>query len=108
MVRLPGLSKGCQTCRRRSIKCDERRPECSQCVKAGRTCPGALAGNIFLHAEPHNPLKYHRLEAVPVLRPQRRHESTHNADCRLSLPSSPHAYPSRCGTVCTVSNPQSL
>ncbi|KAJ5348528.1 uncharacterized protein N7506_001781 [Penicillium brevicompactum] len=30
--------KGCPTCRQRKIKCDERRPECSQCLKTGREC----------------------------------------------------------------------
>ncbi|KAK9318758.1 hypothetical protein V1517DRAFT_334700 [Lipomyces orientalis] len=30
--------KGCSTCRKRKIKCDEARPECGQCVKTGRPC----------------------------------------------------------------------
>ncbi|KAF2672275.1 hypothetical protein BT63DRAFT_192805 [Microthyrium microscopicum] len=29
---------GCQTCRIRHLKCDEARPECSQCVKGKRHC----------------------------------------------------------------------
>ncbi|KAJ3498452.1 hypothetical protein NLG97_g1119 [Lecanicillium saksenae] len=33
-------SKGCATCLRRSIKCDEQRPSCSQCRRGGRACPG--------------------------------------------------------------------
>ncbi|KAL1864378.1 hypothetical protein VTK73DRAFT_5941 [Phialemonium thermophilum] len=29
---------GCLTCRRRKLKCDEKRPECGQCRKSGRVC----------------------------------------------------------------------
>ncbi|KAL4921317.1 hypothetical protein BDW62DRAFT_197899 [Aspergillus aurantiobrunneus] len=39
MVRHGRLSKGCQTCRKRKIKCDERRPSCSQFRRAGWICP---------------------------------------------------------------------
>ncbi|KAL4804688.1 hypothetical protein BDV18DRAFT_26830 [Aspergillus unguis] len=30
--------KGCPECRRRRIKCDEKKPECGQCLKSGRHC----------------------------------------------------------------------
>ncbi|KAB5578873.1 hypothetical protein GE09DRAFT_562855 [Coniochaeta sp. 2T2.1] len=33
-------STGCLTCRRRKKKCDERQPACSECVRAGWSCPG--------------------------------------------------------------------
>ncbi|KAH7072644.1 hypothetical protein BKA63DRAFT_47785 [Paraphoma chrysanthemicola] len=33
-------SKGCQNCRARKIKCDQKRPSCSQCRRAGRACHG--------------------------------------------------------------------
>ncbi|KAL4941994.1 hypothetical protein BDV06DRAFT_222617 [Aspergillus oleicola] len=39
MVRHGKLSKGCQTCRKRKIKCDRLLPSCSQCRKAGWVCP---------------------------------------------------------------------
>ncbi|KAJ5959668.1 uncharacterized protein N7479_006818 [Penicillium vulpinum] len=39
MVGVPH-STGCALCRERRIKCDEVVPECSQCQKYGRTCPG--------------------------------------------------------------------
>jgi hypothetical protein len=35
---------GCWTCRSRHVKCDEARPECSKCVKAGRDCLGYAPG----------------------------------------------------------------
>ncbi|KIV77624.1 hypothetical protein PV11_09412 [Exophiala sideris] len=35
-----GISTGCAACKRRKIKCDERRPNCFKCEKSGRECPG--------------------------------------------------------------------
>ncbi|PKX98378.1 Zn(II)2Cys6 transcription factor domain-containing protein [Aspergillus novofumigatus IBT 16806] len=39
MVGVPH-STGCSLCRERRIKCDEAVPQCSQCRKYGRPCPG--------------------------------------------------------------------
>ncbi|OQE26432.1 hypothetical protein PENSTE_c005G05436 [Penicillium steckii] len=39
MVGVPH-STGCSLCRERHIKCDEAVPECTQCQRYGRTCPG--------------------------------------------------------------------
>ncbi|OQE29310.1 hypothetical protein PENFLA_c004G05076 [Penicillium flavigenum] len=39
MVGVPH-STGCALCRERRIKCDEAVPECTQCQKYGRACPG--------------------------------------------------------------------
>ncbi|KAK9368828.1 hypothetical protein V1509DRAFT_31217 [Lipomyces kononenkoae] len=49
MVRRVGRSRGCGSCRKRKIKCDERIPNCSQCMASGLACPGALVGNVFLN-----------------------------------------------------------
>ncbi|KAL2844091.1 hypothetical protein BJY01DRAFT_264094 [Aspergillus pseudoustus] len=35
-----GVSRGCETCRARRKKCDEARPTCTRCAKAGRVCLG--------------------------------------------------------------------
>ncbi|KAL4993637.1 hypothetical protein BDV10DRAFT_199430 [Aspergillus recurvatus] len=35
-----GVSRGCETCRRRRKKCDEGRPTCGRCAKAKRVCLG--------------------------------------------------------------------
>ncbi|KAI0379646.1 hypothetical protein F5Y04DRAFT_127251 [Hypomontagnella monticulosa] len=40
MVGVAGRSKGCNTCRRRRVKCDEAKPQCYRCVKAGFECLG--------------------------------------------------------------------
>ncbi|KAJ9610265.1 hypothetical protein H2200_005042 [Cladophialophora chaetospira] len=31
---------GCFTCKRRRVKCDEARPACNRCIKAGKPCEG--------------------------------------------------------------------
>ncbi|KAF2015755.1 hypothetical protein BU24DRAFT_491966 [Aaosphaeria arxii CBS 175.79] len=33
-------SKGCKNCRERKVKCDQKRPSCSQCLRTGRECHG--------------------------------------------------------------------
>ena len=33
-------SGGCHACRKMKVKCDEQRPQCGRCMKAGRQCPG--------------------------------------------------------------------
>ncbi|KAJ9496915.1 hypothetical protein H2202_007692 [Exophiala xenobiotica] len=35
-----GPSRGCYTCRKRRVKCDETRPECGNCKKRKQPCPG--------------------------------------------------------------------
>ena len=31
------------------MQCDEIQPECGQCLRTGRTCPGAAIGNVFIN-----------------------------------------------------------
>ncbi|KAH6612648.1 hypothetical protein C7974DRAFT_406022 [Boeremia exigua] len=33
-------SKGCKHCRDRKVKCDQKRPSCSQCIRSGNDCHG--------------------------------------------------------------------
>ncbi|OOQ84069.1 hypothetical protein PEBR_32100 [Penicillium brasilianum] len=40
MVGIGGRSKGCKTCRRRRVKCDEAKPACERCRKLGDKCEG--------------------------------------------------------------------
>ncbi|KAF1948060.1 hypothetical protein EJ02DRAFT_364702 [Clathrospora elynae] len=40
MVNVAGRSKGCSTCRRRRVKCDETRPTCQRCQRLGLVCDG--------------------------------------------------------------------
>ncbi|KAE9373037.1 hypothetical protein N431DRAFT_534197 [Stipitochalara longipes BDJ] len=41
MVHTGRPSRGCAVCRRRKIKCDEKKPECSYCIKTKQKCPEA-------------------------------------------------------------------
>ncbi|KAH7313272.1 hypothetical protein B0I35DRAFT_268717 [Stachybotrys elegans] len=40
MVYCGKASQGCQSCRVRRIKCDKLKPDCSQCIRVGKKCPG--------------------------------------------------------------------
>ncbi|KAH8668336.1 hypothetical protein BX600DRAFT_254071 [Xylariales sp. PMI_506] len=40
MVYCGKASQGCQNCRQRRIKCDKVKPQCSQCIRIGKKCPG--------------------------------------------------------------------
>ncbi|KAH8812535.1 hypothetical protein F5884DRAFT_312495 [Xylogone sp. PMI_703] len=51
MVGIP-LSRGCQTCRRRKVKCDERRPACLRCTNGNLSCPGYPARLKFVDEGP--------------------------------------------------------
>ena len=42
-----GRSRGCQTCKRRHVKCDEARPACSQCRRLGVDCGGYTKDYTF-------------------------------------------------------------
>ncbi|KAL3428447.1 hypothetical protein PVAG01_01956 [Phlyctema vagabunda] len=59
MVRHGRLSKGCSTCRRRRIKCDQANPACGQCNKAGWKCPQYTDSveRMFQHHEMKDPIK---------------------------------------------------
>ncbi|KIM95796.1 hypothetical protein OIDMADRAFT_33877 [Oidiodendron maius Zn] len=58
MARTKGRSKGCIKCIARKIKCDESRPFCQRCLKAGYTCLGYRSEhNKFINhfgADPEN------------------------------------------------------
>ncbi|VUC31059.1 unnamed protein product [Clonostachys rosea] len=52
-------SEGCQHCKRRKIKCDEKWPTCGNCLRSQRTCPGPSVMVKFVS---------HRHSRVPVSR----------------------------------------
>jgi len=35
-----GATEDCFSCKKRSVKCDRRRPYCGQCVEIGKECTG--------------------------------------------------------------------
>ncbi|KAI5461578.1 hypothetical protein BGZ63DRAFT_238306 [Mariannaea sp. PMI_226] len=60
MVRRSGRSRGCEICRRQKVKCDEQQPECAQCIRRGKNCPGPWQGLIIFQfqTEPKQPTKF--------------------------------------------------
>ncbi|KFY46073.1 hypothetical protein V495_02661 [Pseudogymnoascus sp. VKM F-4514 (FW-929)] len=47
MVGVAGKSQGCNTCRKRKVKCDQGRPSCGQCTKSKRQCTGYQRNRHF-------------------------------------------------------------
>ncbi|KAG8672461.1 hypothetical protein FPOAC1_005734 [Fusarium poae] len=48
----PRRRTGCQTCRKRRIKCDETRPACTKCLQSGWKCDGYTSNEVSTIA-PH-------------------------------------------------------
>ncbi|KAL2802697.1 hypothetical protein BJX63DRAFT_101081 [Aspergillus granulosus] len=46
---IPYTSTGCNTCRRRKVKCDETKPECMRCTNHGHKCTGYDRKRVFIH-----------------------------------------------------------
>ncbi|KAK0753792.1 hypothetical protein B0T18DRAFT_337614 [Schizothecium vesticola] len=54
MVNIGGRSRGCLTCRKRRVKCDESRPICRTCQRLNLECDGPR-GIAFVHQTPAGP-----------------------------------------------------
>ncbi|CAM1505338.1 Fc.00g109750.m01.CDS01 [Cosmosporella sp. VM-42] len=52
MVGVPGKYKGCETCRRRRVKCSNERPFCQKCIASGRECEGYERVRVFITGTP--------------------------------------------------------
>ncbi|KAK9364380.1 hypothetical protein V1509DRAFT_636594 [Lipomyces kononenkoae] len=52
MVGVAGKSQACNTCKRRRVKCDLRRPTCFRCEKANILCAGYERDLIFINCTP--------------------------------------------------------
>ncbi|KAG8672502.1 hypothetical protein FPOAC1_005778 [Fusarium poae] len=48
MVNRGGRSKACRTCKRRRVKCDNGKPHCQRCDKAGLNCEGYVIYEEFV------------------------------------------------------------
>ncbi|KAJ5174713.1 uncharacterized protein N7482_000590 [Penicillium canariense] len=72
---IPWHSKGCQTCRKRKVKCDEQEPECARCIKRGVKCPGYEKTRIFIH----HPLARREKAKVSIPITQSQHQAQFQA-----------------------------
>ncbi|KAL4864109.1 hypothetical protein BDV12DRAFT_189152 [Aspergillus spectabilis] len=48
MVGVAGKSKGCNTCRKRKIACDQQKPVCVKCTRSKRVCGGYQRETVFV------------------------------------------------------------
>ncbi|KAH7398053.1 hypothetical protein BKA64DRAFT_673448 [Cadophora sp. MPI-SDFR-AT-0126] len=65
MVRGPGASAGCRTCRRRRVKCDERHPLCVRCEKANYNCEGYAPVHRFVDENARTKRSVRKTKEVP-------------------------------------------
>ncbi|KAH7389899.1 hypothetical protein BKA66DRAFT_460063 [Pyrenochaeta sp. MPI-SDFR-AT-0127] len=66
----PKVKTGCITCKKRRVKCDEKRPKCLRCIKTGRICDGyaQLDRDYFVQVFSHAQARSGRLErTVPTV-----------------------------------------
>ncbi|KAE8371315.1 hypothetical protein BDV26DRAFT_286888 [Aspergillus bertholletiae] len=66
MVGVAGKSKGCNTCRKRKIACDQQRPACAQCARSNRVCGGYLRERVFVMVQPAAEKKHIFLKPQPL------------------------------------------
>lgn len=64
---------GCDTCRKRKVKCDGKRPQCTRCVKAKLDCEGYGINLKFCAPLTVENGKLKQVQGVVNSRPQRRH-----------------------------------
>ncbi|KIW88528.1 uncharacterized protein Z519_11097 [Cladophialophora bantiana CBS 173.52] len=64
MVGIPGKSQGCNTCRRRKIRCDLQKPLCQRCTSSGRQCEGYERYPVFINRSQAGLERRQRLEEV--------------------------------------------
>ncbi|KAJ5100428.1 hypothetical protein N7456_006480 [Penicillium angulare] len=76
--------KGCPECRKRKIKCDEKQPECTQCVKARRSC--RIIDGLFRHSSLSFPI-------VSSSRADQGTETKHSSDAPSPSPPPPNVTP---------------
>ncbi|ETI19841.1 hypothetical protein G647_08855 [Cladophialophora carrionii CBS 160.54] len=66
MVGVPGKSQGCNTCRRRKVKCDLEKPHCRRCVSSARQCEGYERYAVFINRGQQGLQKRERLEEARI------------------------------------------
>ncbi|KFY71966.1 hypothetical protein V499_07861 [Pseudogymnoascus sp. VKM F-103] len=92
------LSKGCESCKRKKVKCDETRPLCNRCRKAGIECPGYNRRLRFVDETP----RIERSIATAHVQFHEFAEATRNS--HLASPSSRISRPPRLNPATLVTN----
>ncbi|KAF2496520.1 hypothetical protein BU16DRAFT_549018 [Lophium mytilinum] len=63
-----GASRACATCKQRRKKCDESRPNCQRCIKAGRVCLGYQENSGVLFRN-YGPPALSEVPSITIQRP---------------------------------------
>ena len=74
------------------MQCDEAQPECGQCLRTGRSCPGATTGNVFINLSTSTDTQSESSTPVPTRlpipsHPRRKASSEPALSARPSVPS---------------------
>ncbi|KAI1271476.1 hypothetical protein F5Y07DRAFT_382883 [Xylaria sp. FL0933] len=85
--RRPKVKTGCNNCKQRRIKCDEKRPECTQCVRSRKHCAG------------------YPLLPRPSPSEKRNHESHLASSLFITIPSTSGSLPTPSHTATAASSP---
>ncbi|KAJ6004207.1 hypothetical protein N7522_005852, partial [Penicillium canescens] len=100
---------GCANCKRRKIKCDEVKPECTHCVRHSITCDYTMQDELLLQvqsdasstdsqkefqlqsrqSEPQNPYSFISSSATNFRPPKRRHEKAGQSKGAVNLNRAP-------------------
>merc|ERR1712000_452120 len=89
----PRRSRGCNTCRQRKVKCDERLPTCQRCEDSGRTCLGYTQLLVFVNmvtGEPNTVGTYNDKGNKALLAPERSDSSSTDVSTIEAPPISPN------------------
>ncbi|KAF7923504.1 hypothetical protein EAE99_006763 [Botrytis elliptica] len=78
-------SKACLCCRKRRIKCDQKLPACTQCIRVGKICPG-YRDQLELCFRDENERTLRKANSVNNTSIVRAKSSPHNGKSKVSSP----------------------
>ncbi|KAH9213033.1 hypothetical protein DL95DRAFT_168239 [Leptodontidium sp. 2 PMI_412] len=83
-------TRACQACHSRRMRCDETLPNCTQCLRAGRQCPGPIEGPMIVDVTAQTELRAHSRPGSSL----RRSRNSPTATTTMPSPISPSQIPS--------------
>ncbi|PVH81236.1 hypothetical protein DL98DRAFT_175582 [Cadophora sp. DSE1049] len=63
-------TRACQACHTRRIRCDETLPQCNQCLRAGRQCPGPISGAMIVDVTAQTRIRAHSRPTPSLYHPR--------------------------------------
>ncbi|KAG4442498.1 hypothetical protein IFR05_001998 [Cadophora sp. M221] len=83
-------TRACQACHSRRMRCDETLPNCTQCLRAGRKCPGPIEGPMIVDVTAQTELRARSRPGSSL----RRSGNSSTAATTIPSPISPSQIPS--------------